>query len=190
VATSDRAIDINPDDIQDITVLKGGAATALYGLRAANGAIVITTKSGEAGAKKTKVEFNTSVTIENISMVPELQDEFAQGSKTYSEYLDWIVDYYYGTEVQHSQVASPADGAPYRHLSWGPHVSELSYTIDPAFTDSGDGWYYGYIPMDEYLTKWDSNGRIVPADSPFANGQPVKTYDQYDFFQTGISYNN
>jgi TonB-linked SusC/RagA family outer membrane protein len=191
VAVSDRAIDINPDDIQDITVLKGGAATALYGLRAANGAIVITTKRGAVGAaKKTTVEFNTSVTVENISQVYDLQDKYAQGSETYAEYLDWVVDFYYGSQVEHSRVASPADGAPYRNLAWGPAVSELSYTTDPNFTDSGDGWYYSYIPMDEYLTKWDPNGRIVPATSSFANGQPVKTYDQYDYFQTGITYNN
>src|SRR5690606_38890224 len=46
---SNRAADINPDDIESISILRGGAATALYGLRAATGAVVITTKSGKAG---------------------------------------------------------------------------------------------------------------------------------------------
>ena len=49
VGLSNRAIDINPDDIESVSVLKGGAATALYGLRAASGAIIITTKKGKAG---------------------------------------------------------------------------------------------------------------------------------------------
>src|SRR5690606_17490333 len=49
---SNRAIDINPDDIESINILKGGAATALYGLRGSNGVVVITTKSGKAGQLK------------------------------------------------------------------------------------------------------------------------------------------
>ena len=47
---SNRAADINPDDVESINILKGGAATALYGLRGANGVVVITTKSGKSGA--------------------------------------------------------------------------------------------------------------------------------------------
>jgi TonB-linked SusC/RagA family outer membrane protein len=189
VATSDRGIDINPNDIESMTVLKGGAATALYGLRAANGAIVITTKKGTQGAKKMSVDFGYNVTIDKISQVYEMQDEFAQGSEVYSAYLDWVVDYFYGSTVEHSPIASPADGAPYRNISWGPAVKDLSYTKDPSFTDSGDGWYYSYIPMDEYLEKWDANGRIVFANNPLANGEKVKTYNPYDYFQTGITHN-
>ena len=52
VALSNRAIDLNPDDIESVSVLKGGAATALYGLRAASGAVIITTKKGKATAGK------------------------------------------------------------------------------------------------------------------------------------------
>lgn len=74
---SNRAIDINPNDIESVTVLKGAAATGLYGVRAANGAIVITTKKGRAG----KVQINASSTLgfEQINKYPDYQDKYGQG---------------------------------------------------------------------------------------------------------------
>lgn len=78
VTTSSRSIDLNPEDIESISVLKGGAATALYGVRAANGALIITTKSGKNLTAR-KVEFHTSVGFDKISQVPALQNVFSQG---------------------------------------------------------------------------------------------------------------
>jgi TonB-linked SusC/RagA family outer membrane protein len=72
-----RMSDINPNDIETINVLKGGAATALYGLRGANGVIVITTKSGQAG--KLNVNFNSSYSIDDIDKLPDLQLTYSQG---------------------------------------------------------------------------------------------------------------
>lgn len=84
VALSNRVVDLNPEDIESVNILKGGAATALYGLRAANGAVVITTKKGSAiGGKRTSVAFNSSVTFEQISQLPEMQHKYAQGVGTY-----------------------------------------------------------------------------------------------------------
>jgi TonB-linked SusC/RagA family outer membrane protein len=81
VALSNRAIDINPDDVESVSVLKGGAATALYGLRAASGAIIITTKKGQAGSgKKINVTFNTSVKFDVVSQLPARQQEYGQGT--------------------------------------------------------------------------------------------------------------
>ena len=74
---SNRAADINPDDIESINVLKGGAATALYGLRASTGAIIITTKSGKAG--KLKVNYTSTASIDEIDKYPETQDKYTQG---------------------------------------------------------------------------------------------------------------
>ncbi|MBC8152432.1 MAG: SusC/RagA family TonB-linked outer membrane protein [Bacteroidetes bacterium] len=70
---------INPDDIESINVLKGGAASALYGARAANGVIVIKTKSGR-GTKGIGVEFNTNQTIETPLVLPEYQNVYGQGN--------------------------------------------------------------------------------------------------------------
>lgn len=74
---SNRAMDINPDDIESISVLKGSAATALYGLRAANGAVVITTKRGEAG--KARVSYSFSTGWDKVGQVPEIQTRYGQG---------------------------------------------------------------------------------------------------------------
>jgi TonB-linked SusC/RagA family outer membrane protein len=69
---------INPDDIESISVLKGGTAAALYGARAANGVIVITTKKGRA-QKGVGVEYNTTYTVETPSVFPDWQYEYGQG---------------------------------------------------------------------------------------------------------------
>jgi TonB-linked SusC/RagA family outer membrane protein len=76
-ALPNRMSDINPEDIESINVLKGGAATALYGLRGANGVIVITTKSGQAG--KMRVSFNSSYNIDKIDKIPDIQLKYTQG---------------------------------------------------------------------------------------------------------------
>lgn len=70
---------INPDDIETITVLKGANASALYGSRAANGVIVITTKTGK-NSKGIGVSVNTGVTIEDPLVLPEFQKVYGQGN--------------------------------------------------------------------------------------------------------------
>lgn len=71
---------INPDDIESISVLKGGAAAALYGSQAANGVILITTKQGSRGKKGMGVEINSNVTVGTINIFPDYQYEYGQGS--------------------------------------------------------------------------------------------------------------
>ena len=73
------AADINPNDIENITVLKGAAAAALYGQDAANGVIMITTKQGEAG--KIKVQANGSWQWDTPTRLPELQSTYGPGSQ-------------------------------------------------------------------------------------------------------------
>ncbi|QIP16581.1 SusC/RagA family TonB-linked outer membrane protein [Spirosoma aureum] len=78
---SNRAYDIDPNNIETMTVLKGAAASALYGSRAANGVIVITTKAGSKSAKKgLEVTYNGSYSVEKISSIPDYQDTYTQGS--------------------------------------------------------------------------------------------------------------
>ena len=74
---SNRAVDLNPNDIASVSVLKGASATALYGLRAANGAIIITTKRGQPGAPRVSV--TSSVSSESVNRFPEVQQQFTQG---------------------------------------------------------------------------------------------------------------
>ena len=77
---SNRAFDIDPNNIQSLTVLKGAAASALYGSRATNGVVLITTKSGAKSKKGLEINFNSSMSWEQISGLPKYQDKYAQGS--------------------------------------------------------------------------------------------------------------
>jgi len=88
--TTNRAADINPDDIASISVLKGAAASALYGIEAANGAIIITTKKGKEG--KVQVSVNSSITASQVGYLQDMQDVYTTGtggiynSKTFSSW--------------------------------------------------------------------------------------------------------
>ncbi|WP_159451897.1 SusC/RagA family TonB-linked outer membrane protein [Hymenobacter roseosalivarius] len=101
VATSNRAADINPDDVESISVLKGAAATVLYGSRAASGVILITTKKGRAGTKNL-INFSSNYAVGEINRFPDFQNEYAQGNN--------------GT------YASNAPG------SWGPRINGQTVT--------------------------------------------------------------
>jgi TonB-linked SusC/RagA family outer membrane protein len=72
--------DLNPDDIETMTVLKGASAAALYGSRAGNGVILITTKTGKS-RKGLGITFSATTGFERLFVEPELQNQFAQGSE-------------------------------------------------------------------------------------------------------------
>jgi TonB-linked SusC/RagA family outer membrane protein len=76
-----RGNDVNPEDIESITVLKGPSAAALYGARGANGAIMITTKSGKGrkSALKNSVSYQMSYTLSDVLKLPEFQNKYGQG---------------------------------------------------------------------------------------------------------------
>ncbi|MDP3313035.1 SusC/RagA family TonB-linked outer membrane protein [Lutibacter sp.] len=114
---TNRASDINPDDIESFNILKGAAATALYGVRAANGAIIITTKKGKQG--KAKIGFSASTTIREIKTTPSLQ-------KTYREGFSGIPRALYAPETE-SGFNRVSTSAPFS--SWGPKYSDNSYTL-------------------------------------------------------------
>jgi len=75
---SDGAASINPEDVESITVLKGPAAAALYGSRAANGALMITTKKGKSG--KVAINYNGGIAIDNALLLMDLQNTYGQGN--------------------------------------------------------------------------------------------------------------
>lgn len=73
--------DINPEDIESLSVLKGASASALYGSEAANGVVMITTKSGR-GATGFGVDFNASITTDHVAYMPEYQTTFGPGVRS------------------------------------------------------------------------------------------------------------
>lgn len=77
--TPNRAYDINPDDIENVEVLKSSAAAAIYGARASQGVILITTKKGRAG--QTRYSLRSTLTNDHVNRLPSLQRSFAQGTR-------------------------------------------------------------------------------------------------------------
>ncbi|MGB0878945.1 MAG: SusC/RagA family TonB-linked outer membrane protein [Polaribacter sp.] len=109
---SNRAIDINSSDIASVNILKGIAAQTLYGLRAANGVVLITTKKGKLG--KTRVSLSTSNTFSEINKGPSLQRIYSQG-----RHNGGVLEYR-GPET-------------FEGDSWGPKISDLEYDGDPNY---------------------------------------------------------
>lgn len=79
---SNGMVDINPEDIENISILKGAAASALYGSEAANGVVMITTKKGKAGSG-TQVDFSANLSWDKVAYMPEIQKDFAPGYDNY-----------------------------------------------------------------------------------------------------------
>ena len=92
---SNRAVDINPDDIESLTVLKGPEASALYGIDAANGAIVITTKRGRIGGG---LEYNNSFSVASPRGKPELQRVYGPSAVGSTTFLYFGAPYPAGTQ--------------------------------------------------------------------------------------------
>ncbi|WP_316814026.1 SusC/RagA family TonB-linked outer membrane protein [Pedobacter heparinus] len=117
--------DLNPEDIDNITVLKGPGASALYGYRGANGAIIITTKSGKPMQKGMGISFNSNATLATINRWPDYQYEFGQGAA--------------GQDTWYSYLASE-DGASTRSTgaAWGVKFDgQEYYQYDPATNTKG-----------------------------------------------------
>ena len=75
---SNGFVDINPEDIENISILKGAAASALYGSEAANGVVMITTKKGKKGGG-TRVDFSANVSVDQVAYMPEIQKQYGPG---------------------------------------------------------------------------------------------------------------
>ena len=136
VNNSNRAVDLNPDDIESVTVLKGPAAAALYGERAGNGAIIYTTKRGGAGGKKgLGVRVSSSVELTQVNRLPEKQNTYGSGTdgSTPGTFADPGPDGLFFTDDDVSAGVNQ---------SWGPTSSQSGRTFyDPYdFFETGVGW--------------------------------------------------
>lgn len=123
--------DLNPDDIESIQVLKGASATALYGTRAANGVIMVTTKSGDQIKNGIGVTFSSNMSMDQAMHFPDYQYEFGQGLPSYvgkagTEY-EGRQFYSYGAANGNSSTSGTSS-------AYGPRFdkSQLYYQYDPA----------------------------------------------------------
>lgn len=156
--------DINPNDIESISVLKGAAATALYGSRATAGVILITTKKGKAsGVKAPKIKLNSTVTFSTIdkSTFPKYQNEYGAG---YGKY------YYGGEEYPGFEQYADVDGD-----------GNVDYTV-PYYEDASRGQKFD---PNVKVFQWDA---LDPASPNYLKATPwVAGANGPDtFFETGV----
>lgn len=83
------AMEVNPDDIAEVSVLKGPSAAALYGTRASNGVIIIETKSGK-NSKGLGISYNTSFFVDSAFQLPDFQNEYGQGNSGEFAFVDGL----------------------------------------------------------------------------------------------------
>ncbi len=174
---ANRGLDIAPEDIASVSVLKGAAATALYGIRAANGAIIITTKRGQKGYPSFK--FSSKVTVNDITKYAQVQKKWSEG---YRGNARATMDPN-NPDIRATQIRGYGpdkgvwllDGAPYSFHTWGPLYSErddptiyfhdtyreffrTGRTYDNSFSVSGGKDKYNY-----YMSLVNVNAKsIVP----------------------------
>ncbi len=193
------AQDMNPDDIASISVLKGANAAALYGSRAANGVVLITTKKGVIQkGKSIGVEFNTGMSFEQVSYLPKYQNEYGGGNGGLDP-ANWEMKTYADNSGYYKIPGTDANGDPYQSFDLG-----MDYSIDESFgpkystsagqflTDYGvtvpEGSQYWNEPLHyrPYYSfdAWDTQnyGKSIEWKAP--------KHDVKDFFNTGIGWTN
>jgi len=113
--------DINPEDIESVSVLKGPGAAALYGSRGANGAIIITTKQGSSIQKGLGISFSSNAAFGTINRWPDYQYEYGQGAADQDLYFS------YGASEDGPSTYSTSS-------AWGPKFDgQMYYQYDPAY---------------------------------------------------------
>jgi TonB-linked SusC/RagA family outer membrane protein len=145
---------LNPEDVDELVVLNGAGAAALYGSQASNGAIVITTKKGKKGT--TEVTLSNTVSLQSLAYFPKLQKKFGPGGSAY------------GSDVNGNPLFSYLE-----NQSYGPEYDGTKRPLGPALEDgSQDSAIYAYNPG--HLKFWNT-GVTNQSDFSLQNGDERST---------------
>ncbi len=168
---SSRSLDINPNDIESINILKGPSAAALYGLRASNGVVVITTKSGLSAkrlGRSTVVTLNSNFSADWITRVPKIQTKYAQGS---------------GGELN-----------LYSSSSWGPNLDTLQpYQAQEEFYHPSSNSIYDYPVYGEPTQEpaiYSNIEDFFQTGYSVGNNVDIANAFEYGTFSIGLGHNN
>ncbi len=143
---TNRAADLNPDDIESLVVLKGPEAAVLYGIDAANGAIVITTKRGRAGMGG--LEYSNNFRFESVTKRPEIQQVYGPSAVGSSTFLYWGAPYAPGTTFYDNVDGFFETAKTQKHnltFSGAAADNKINYRLATAVTEQG-----GVVPNDQY----------------------------------------
>ena len=144
VVQQSRLNDINPQDIESITVLKGASAAAVYGTGAANGVLVINTKRGRTAGKRFTVSAGLTYGLDEVNREYEKQDVFGQGSPYTSDNFEEFGRY-----------------VPNTGLSWGDRIADRSGTDE---VDQSGGFFTGDQTGEVYYPLVSKGDRTVYND--------------------------
>lgn len=168
---------VNPDDVESMTILKGAAATALYGNRASGGVVLITTKSGKSHQKGLGVEYNGGIQWETLLRIPQMQNEFGMG---------WYGDH---TQIENGSWGPRFDGSM---QLWGnvynnsqkmkPFVAQednIKDFFDTGFRYNNSISFNGATEKSNYYVSLSqiSDDGMIPTDAD--------SYDKYTFSARG-----
>ncbi len=146
---------LNPEDVEDVTVLNGAGAAALYGSQASNGAVIITTKKGKRGAAT--VRLSNTTTLEQVAFYPKVQKSFGSGGSSYG----------------YDENGNPMF-ATIENQSYGPRYDgTLRELGEPLEDGSQDSAYYQYT--DERKKFWKL-GLTNQTDLSVSAGDEVSTF--------------
>lgn len=159
-AYAGRIADLDPNNIESISILPGGAAAALYGVRAANGVVVVTTKSGSRRASKKGLEitYSSGYAIEQIANLPNYQNKYGTGSR--GQYAE-------------------ANG------SWGPAFDRPG----PGVTYNADGTITPNGTEVDYIPYWSAYAAVFP-NHPDTVPYVAYPNNVSDFFENGNVFDN
>lgn len=151
-AYSSGIANLDPNDIASMNVLKGSSAAALYGSRASNGVVIITTKSGNAARsrKGSEVTYSTSFSIERLANLPEYQNDYGSGS-----------------QMNFSANSNGSWGAPFRSLDSVPNFANYKAAYPELFPSSGNIDYRAYPDNVKDLFQ---TGKVIENSIGFSGG--------------------
>jgi TonB-linked SusC/RagA family outer membrane protein len=142
--------DINPDDIATITVLKGPGATALYGSRAAGGALIITTKSGARKDSGLGITYNLNVSVDQVNRWPDCQYEYGEGRT--------MAYYSYGDSEDGINTSTGAAAG----RAWGPKFNgQMYFQYDPNTPDNKSAVRTPWVARPDYIKGFFQTGSTV-----------------------------
>ncbi len=159
--TVTNAVDLNPDDIEDLTVLNGPSGAAIYGPQAANGVIVINTKRARKNQKGIGIEVNSGATWDKVYIMPNYQNSYAGGGVGNLIQFTW--------KPGMPDEWKPLDGKFYHDYtddaSWGPRMVGQEYIP-----------WYSWYPGTKYT---GTTAKLLPQED-----------NARDFYNTGVTLNN
>lgn len=158
-----RINDLNPEDIESVEVLKGASAAALWGTRAANGVVIITTKKGKDTNGKVNISFKSTVSLDEVNKIHKLQTTYGQGNNGLYNQGD--------------------------RTSWGDKIADRTGGEDTYITDPNAAGYKGFITFADGTKRYAIASGT--AANPHGGKNSKQVYDHTkDPFRTGYFFDN